>query len=303
MFMKLRRLLDPDETQDLESLLGQSLSTEANKVWALGGGLLFIFFLLTILLLLISSAPSSTRASIAEQKKTTHPLADKPIVTAAIAHPMTIQESPTATLLPPACDASPKETLKKPKEKRETVRTHLCQTFSNHFKSALSHWSANINCASLTISFHDPQIIFATGYTTLTADYQTILKDFFPTYLGILTPYKPFIETISIEGHTSSEWSTSTSVEEAYFNNMALAHARTRAVLEYCLSLPQVAVHRYWLRRVFSANGWSSSHPILENGVENPEYSRRVEFKIVLKDSLSMTPEVLTNPAGVQPYP
>jgi hypothetical protein len=35
-----------------------------------------------------------------------------------------------------------------------------------------------------------------------------------------------------------------------------------------------------WAQGLITANGLSSSHPILTNGVENKELSRRVEFRV-----------------------
>jgi len=64
---------------------------------------------------------------------------------------------------------------------------------------------------------------------------------------------------------------------------MALSQLRTRSVLEYCLQLPSVSVHKEWLRQILSANGLSSGRVITNNGLENPESSRRVEFRVFLK--------------------
>lgn len=88
------------------------------------------------------------------------------------------------------------------------------------------------------------------------------------------------IEEIRIEGHTSSEWNTTQSSEKTYFLNMELSQNRTRATLEYCLMLPKIDIDRSWIQQILTANGLSSSKPILVNNVEDTVHSRRVEFKI-----------------------
>jgi outer membrane protein OmpA-like peptidoglycan-associated protein len=62
---------------------------------------------------------------------------------------------------------------------------------------------------------------------------------------------------------------------------MELSQARTRSVLLFALSLPEVDAERTWLRQYLTANGLSSSHPVFDaNGVEDPARSRRVEFRV-----------------------
>ena len=61
---------------------------------------------------------------------------------------------------------------------------------------------------------------------------------------------------------------------------MELSQNRTRATLEHCLMLPNVSSERFWIRQILTANGLSSSKPILVNGVEDTKLSRRVEFRI-----------------------
>lgn len=112
--------------------------------------------------------------------------------------------------------------------------------------------------------------------------FQSILIDFFPRYVKILTgpKYKTDIEEVRVEGHTSSEWATLADPKIAYFNNMALSQQRTRAVLEYVLNLSAVSPDFAWLKGRLTANGLSSSKPVLENGRESREKSRRVEFRV-----------------------
>jgi outer membrane protein OmpA-like peptidoglycan-associated protein len=161
-----------------------------------------------------------------------------------------------------------------------SLREAIYQSLLDEFKNDLSHWFAEIDETNLTMRFQNSETFFEVGHSSLNKHYQLRLADFFPRYVKILKEYKDAIETLSIEGHTSSEWKESVSQDEAYFNNMALSQKRTHAVLEYCLQLPSIRADKEWLRHILTANGLSSSRLIMENNFENIESSRRVEFRI-----------------------
>jgi outer membrane protein OmpA-like peptidoglycan-associated protein len=163
------------------------------------------------------------------------------------------------------------------------VATTIYKALLEEFNHDLPRWSADINPLSLTVNFRNPKISFAVGRSLLPSPYENILADFFPRYLQVLQKFTNSIEAISIEGYTSSEWTSSGSIDGAYLNNMTLSHERTRAVLEYCLQLPTITPYKDWLRKILTANGLSSSRVIIENGTEVPEFSRRVEFRILIK--------------------
>jgi len=182
--------------------------------------------------------------------------------------------SPTTVTVPKTTTAASTTPVSVP-----TVQERIYQALLTEFQDDLPSWSAEIDRATLTVRFYNPETLFELGRSTLNQHYKTILADFFSRYVKILTEHQAAIEAISIEGHTSSEWRGSLSEEEAYFNNMALSQARTRAVLEYCLQLSSIARYKDWLRGILTANGLSSSRLIIKNGSEAVEYSRRVEFR------------------------
>ena len=66
---------------------------------------------------------------------------------------------------------------------------------------------------------------------------------------------------------------------------MELSQDRTRAVMNYALTLPKVLQYNNWFIAHVTANGLSSSRPILdtETGEIDMDLSRRVEFRIKTK--------------------
>jgi outer membrane protein OmpA-like peptidoglycan-associated protein len=163
------------------------------------------------------------------------------------------------------------------------IRDALYEDLHSEFQNDLGRWKAQILKNDLTIRFNEPEILFANGSSELKPEFQAILSDFFPRYVRILTSpkYRDAISEVRIEGHTSSDWTAQTSPEDAYFHNMELSQARTRTTLSYVLGLPTVAADRPWLTHYLTANGLSSSRPILDaDHHEDSERSRRVEFRV-----------------------
>ena len=108
--------------------------------------------------------------------------------------------------------------------KELSMQDILYQKLLAEFQNDLLKWFAEIDRNSLTIRFQ--KFHFQAGLWTVDQSYQAILADFFPRYVEVLKTHKHAIEALSIEGHTSSEWYSSNSKDEAYFSNMALSQER-----------------------------------------------------------------------------
>lgn len=163
----------------------------------------------------------------------------------------------------------------------DRLRTQLYQDLLNEFEPDLEAWGAQVN-PDLSIRFGRPELIFDRGENELKGEFKLILEDFFPRYLNIIASekYRDDIAEVRIEGHTSSGW-LGREEDEAYILNMGLSQERTRSTLDYLLLLPAVQFEKVWLKDHMTANGLSSSKPIyLNNGEEDRERSRRVEFRL-----------------------
>lgn len=165
----------------------------------------------------------------------------------------------------------------------QDIQLNLYKDLMREFKDDLPKWKAHIDQETLAIQFLEPDILFASGKSEINDRFRSILNDFFPRYLAIIfsDKFRHSIDEIRIEGHTSSIWGKGdVSLDEAYFNNMALSQERTRSVLNYCYHLDSVAPYKELMRAYITANGLSSSQPILsKDGTENSDLSRRVEFR------------------------
>ena len=163
------------------------------------------------------------------------------------------------------------------------LQNDLYDALNNEFKNDLENWNASIDRQTLSVKFESPEVLFKLGSSQLESKFKTILEDFFPRYIKILTneKYKSDIDEIRVEGHTSSDWAIQCPPDIAYFNNMQLSQDRTRSALEYVLMLPNLGGNKDWVKKYLTANGLSSSKTILtKNGEEDKDKSKRVEFRV-----------------------
>lgn len=154
----------------------------------------------------------------------------------------------------------------------DQIKTQLYIDLQEEFKDDLTVWRAVID-STLCIRFQEPSMLFDNDRAVLKPKFKEILDDFFPRYIKVLNrpEYRDNIVEIRIEGHTDSNGE--------YFYNMELSQNRTRTVLQYCFRLmtdSEVA----WTKSLITANGLSSSQPVMVNGVEDKNMSRRVEFRV-----------------------
>ena len=176
----------------------------------------------------------------------------------------------------------------KEKEKIEEIaimwdrtQEELYFDLEKEFRYDLPKWKASLNRENLSIRFEEPSVLFEAGSAAITEGFQDILSDFFPRYIEILRKYQDSIVEVRIEGHTSSEWVGAKHFLDAHFHNMQLSQDRTRAVLQYCLMLPPIHYHLQWAIKTITANGLSSSKPVIDaDGREDLFLSRRVEFRV-----------------------
>ena len=158
----------------------------------------------------------------------------------------------------------------------------LYNELMKEFKNDLEDWNAYIDSKTLSIIFKEPDVLFEKGEYSIKPVFKNILDEFFPRYASVLINerFNNDILAVRIEGHTSSEWKETTE-KEAFLNNMTLSQLRATNVLEYTLETNLNGSYD-WIRNRLQAVGFSSSKlKHYENGLENRDLSRRVEFKVV----------------------
>lgn len=159
----------------------------------------------------------------------------------------------------------------------------IYQTLLREFEQDLEKWGAELDEDTLTFTFNSPEILFSRGSDDVNSKFKAILADFFPRYANRLETFQDSIAEVRIEGHTSSVWNRSKNDDESYFKNMTLSERRTRSVLDFVYSLPDIERFKPWMKSTVAAVALSSSRVVIdkETGTEDYEKSRRVTFRII----------------------
>ena len=168
-------------------------------------------------------------------------------------------------------------------------KEELNKALNKEFVDDLKRWEAEITLDN-TIVFNSPNVLFQNGKSQLKKDFKTILNDFFPRYISVLSSkeYKNEIDEIRIEGHTSNSWRKGLSTDLVYLKNMKLSQTRANNVLAYCYQIKMNSIYqnKVWLEKHFRANGMAFSklkYLDINQTILDPIKSRRVEFRVQLK--------------------
>ena len=158
------------------------------------------------------------------------------------------------------------------------IRTTMIRDLSASLSAANMKATVDPNTGDIVL---DSSVFFETGKSAIKEEGQELLNRFIPIYLDVLLrdKYADYLGEIIIEGHTDSTGS--------YQSNLKLSQDRALQVALYCLNMPTLTrAQKARLQDILTAKGRSSSDLVYDaNGVENPDASRRVEFKFSLKDA------------------
>ena len=126
------------------------------------------------------------------------------------------------------------------------------------------------------------KVLFDKGKAVLKEEAKKNLEDIFSRYIKTLVEnedIKKHLDKIIIEGHTDSDGS--------YLYNLELSQKRAYSVMNFLTSLD--FAKKYDLKSIVMASGRSFLDPILKDGVEDKNASRRIEIKFLLKNSEAMS--------------
>ncbi|PKI12713.1 OmpA family protein [Colwellia sp. 12G3] len=171
-------------------------------------------------------------------------------------------------------------------EDKAIYSAQLNKALHQEFDQDLARWQAEITPDNI-LRFSSP---FSLGSSEVPVVFMQAIKEFFPRYIYLLTQhqFKKEIDEIRVEGHTSYGWGQVLSEDEIYLKNMRLSQNRASNVLAYTFLLDDKVIlrNKVWLKKYLRANGMAFSQLLYRtNGVEDSERSRRVEFRVLTKES------------------
>ncbi|MCG6941135.1 MAG: OmpA family protein [Thiohalocapsa sp.] len=176
------------------------------------------------------------------------------------------------------------ESIRAPIAASEQLRQEVAASIQTAVGGLVSRIGGEIDPVTGAITLPDTAL-FAQGSAQLSPQTRDFLDEFCPRWLDKLYAFGPRVGALRIEGHASTEWNVGVGPEEAFLNNMDLSQRRASAVLELCLRQVADGARRTWAQSRLVAVGYSSAHPIIEDGVENPVRSRRVVFRTEVDQS------------------
>lgn len=129
--------------------------------------------------------------------------------------------------------------------------------------------------------------LFETGSYHLSTKGKAYLDKLIPIYVNTIFSKKELIdeiENIIIQGHTDSQmFSGIKNPDEQYMRNMTLSLQRANSVAEYIFKTSYDKQYSGKLKKILVVEGKSYSEPILVNGKEDFNKSRRVEMRLKSK--------------------
>ncbi len=129
--------------------------------------------------------------------------------------------------------------------------------------------------------------LFEVGSYTLSSRGKLFLDKFAPIYINTIFAKKDFvdnIESIIVQGHTDSQsYAGINNPDEQYLRNMTLSLERANSVANYIFKTNYDKKYGSQLKKILVVEGKSYSEPVLVNGQEDYNKSRRVELRLKAK--------------------
>jgi len=157
--------------------------------------------------------------------------------------------------------------------------TNFYQKLCDIFKEEIENNILSIR-EDLTIELIDKALYFKVDEYKLTAVQKKFLDKFAKKLVPFLNANKENINSLEVNGHTSSEWGTE-SFAKGYLKNEKLSINRSYETLSY-IFLNESKPTQINLSKILRGSGFSYSKKMILNDKEDREKSRRVTFKILL---------------------
>lgn len=148
--------------------------------------------------------------------------------------------------------------------------------------------NAQIDLSTGAVKLSDLQL-FELGSYQLSEDGKAFLNKFIPIYLNAVYSNPKIADkvvNIVIQGHTDSQSFAGVSSKDLQFvKNMELSTQRANEVAKYIFYTPYNKAYSAKLHKMLIVEGKSFSQPVIVNGMEDYNKSRRVELQLVVKNS------------------
>ena len=171
------------------------------------------------------------------------------------------------------------------KIEQQKVKSEIAEQISKELQE--NHIDAKIDKTTGDLEIPAAALFSLNSYV-LTPDGKQLLSKLVPLYVDTLFSKKALInklESISIVGHTDSQTFAGVKSKDLQFiRNMDLSLKRANTVAEFILQTGYNKKNADALRKMIVVEGKSFNEPVLVNGKEDYEKSRRVILKLKVRE-------------------
>ena len=181
----------------------------------------------------------------------------------------------------------------------QSAQTEMAEKLAKNFVN--NKIDVNIDKMSGQVEISDLEL-FDIGSAKLSAKGKAYLNKFFPIYIDTIFSNPELsdkVENLIIEGHTDSQmFKGLNSADEQYTKNLELSSMRATEVANYVFKTNYNKKYSKKLHKVLIVEGKSNTEPILTNGKEDFNKSRRVELEIRMKAGKNVIEKMLNPKAS-----
>lgn len=168
---------------------------------------------------------------------------------------------------------------------QQKVKMEVSEKISGELKKA--NIAADIDKMTGDLKIDAVELFELNSYV-LSDNGKALLDKLAPIYIDSIFADKELSEQIQyiiIQGHTDSQmFAGVSSKDEQFLRNMDLSLKRANAVAEYIFKTKYNRAYADKFRKIVVVEGKSFNEPVLVNGMEDYDKSRRVELKLKVKD-------------------
>ena len=168
---------------------------------------------------------------------------------------------------------------------QQKVQMEVSQKINSELQKA--NIQADIDKMSGDLKISDVELFELNSYV-LSDNGKKLLDKLAPIYINSIFADKELAEQIQyivVQGHTDSQmFAGVNSKDEQFLRNMDLSLKRANAVTEYMFKTNYNKGYADKVRKIVVVEGKSYNEPVLVNGKEDYDKSRRVELKLKVKD-------------------
>lgn len=172
------------------------------------------------------------------------------------------------------------------KLQEQQLKSEVAKDLAQELKS--KNINAQIDLSTGAVKLSDLQL-FELGSYQLSEDGKAFLNKFIPIYLNAVYSNPKISDkviNIVIQGHTDSQSFAGVSSKDLQFvKNMELSTQRANEVAKYIFYTPYNKAYSSKLHKMLIVEGKSFSQPVVINGKEDYNKSRRVELQLIVKNS------------------